>query len=117
MHPDDFAGVIGRFKRKLDANEILVEGECRVYKQSGEMIWILIRGKLISRTRDDKPEWVIGVLMDVTKHKENEQRLQVLEEAVKVAPFGFSIADMRSPRQPADLREPRVPENYRFPRR
>ncbi len=100
IHPDDFALIVGNFKKNMEDNDGLVEAECRVYKKSAGLAWFLIRGKLISKTKSGEPEWMIGVLLDVTTRKDKELRLQILEEAVKAAPVGFSIADMCQPDTP-----------------
>ncbi len=53
--------------------------ECRRKHKDGHWIWVNDRGKVISWTRDGKPLWVFGTLIDITDRKKVEEELKAKE--------------------------------------
>ncbi|MDT8438981.1 MAG: PAS domain-containing protein [Wenzhouxiangellaceae bacterium] len=75
LHPDDRARseqlLNLHFEGKLDSYEC----EARMRHRNGHWIWVLDRGRVISRTEDGQPEWMAGTHTDITARKEAEARL------------------------------------------
>ncbi len=77
IHPDDKEQTYADMKRLLDTETPYYENEHRMLCKDGSYKWILDRGKIFSRTKDNKPLRIIGTHMDITARKEAEdnQRL------------------------------------------
>ncbi len=54
--------------------------EFRMMTASGQYLWILDRGMVVSRTTDGQPLRIIGTHTDITERKSTEQALQFKEE-------------------------------------
>ena len=86
VHSDDKAQsdliLQKHFKGELD----FYESEIRMKHKAGNWIWILDKGKVVSRTKDKKPLMMFGTHQDITERKRSEilQNIQykVAEAAV-----------------------------------
>jgi PAS domain S-box-containing protein len=87
IHPQDrrhSEDVIARhFRGELPAYEC----EIRVLHKDGHWVWVLGRGKLLSRTDDGMPKWMVGIHLDIDLRKkaeaallENERLLRLVTE-------------------------------------
>ena len=77
-HPDDLAAS-GAALEKHFAGEIdYYECESRMRHKDGHWIWVLDRGKLVSRTPDRLPEWMAGTHTDITVRKSMEIEIRQL---------------------------------------
>ncbi len=76
VHPDDlprcFELLQKHFIKQLDYYDV----EFRMKHKKGHWVWIQARGKLLSRTSDDKPLLMFGTHLDITDRKLNEIKLQ-----------------------------------------
>lgn len=75
IHPDDFPEV-------NNVNQDCIEGRCksfavqyRMRTQDGSWVWILSRGKAVSRDRNGRARRMVGTHFDITAHKVREQAL------------------------------------------
>jgi len=79
-HPDDLEGsealLLKHFAGELDYYEF----ESRMKHKNGNWIWVLDRGKVATRTEDGKPLLMSGTHKDITKQKQNEERIQHLAQ-------------------------------------
>ncbi|SOE17983.1 PAS domain S-box-containing protein/diguanylate cyclase (GGDEF)-like protein [Hoeflea halophila] len=69
--PDDLEGSRKALKRHFDGETETYRFEARMRHKSGHWVWVLDRGKVITRTPDGKPEWMFGTRQDI-----NERKLQ-----------------------------------------
>lgn len=84
VHPEDHAAVRRTVEEIVQKKQ---EGrvEYRIVDEDGSIRWMLSRGRLQSVNSDDRHCMVMGLTMDVTEHKDNEQRLhQALNEVEKL---------------------------------
>ena len=92
MHPEDLKTINKKFDLLFNQETQLFEAEIRLKDQTGNWVWTIARGRVINWF-DNKPELISGTLMDITKNKqyeiklENEvlQRTNELEQAKEVA--------------------------------
>ncbi|MBY0455514.1 MAG: response regulator [Burkholderiaceae bacterium] len=82
VHPDDLARSVQLLDRHFHGEEDHYELEARMRHKDGHWIWIINRGKLISRTPDGQPQWMAGTHWDITTRKHAEQALQKQSEAL-----------------------------------
>lgn len=54
----------------------LYELEGRLRHRDGHWLWVLQRGRVLTRSPDGKPEWIFGTYLDITARKQNELALQ-----------------------------------------
>ena len=91
-HPDDFEASKKQLERHFGGELGYYDCECRMRHKDGHWVWVLDRGKVISRTDDGEPLWMFGTHIDITdlKNAEKEQaRLQVqLAQAQKMDALG-----------------------------
>ena len=85
VHPDDRERAIESGKAHEEGRTPFVETEFRLRHKQGHWIWVLDRGKIIEWTADGKPARMIGAQTDITRQKETEQHLLVLNERIGLA--------------------------------
>lgn len=96
-HPDDLAHSSEIFARHFRGEIPYYDCVCRLRHKEGHWVWIHDRGKLISRTPDGEPEWVVGTHIDISQQHVNAQLLNKLAEALPGVIYIFRMfADGRS---------------------
>jgi PAS domain S-box-containing protein len=79
VHPDDRERTVAEVYRRL-AEESGFELEFRMRAKSGRFLWILSRGKVVTRDRDGRPVRVVGIHTDLTARKQIEQELRAADD-------------------------------------
>lgn len=69
VHPDDVGQSNQILQLHLEGKSLQYECEVRLKHKQGHWVWVLDRGKIMSRTPDGKPEWVMGSHQDITERK------------------------------------------------
>lgn len=77
-HPDDLQRSEDQLQRHFNGESDYYECEARMQHRNGRWLWILDRGRLISRTPEGFPEWMAGTHLDITERKQMEVRLNQL---------------------------------------
>jgi diguanylate cyclase (GGDEF)-like protein/PAS domain S-box-containing protein len=90
MHPDDQDRVIAAIKAFSNSSSSIYTNEYRVRNPDGSYKWIMTRGKVISRSEDEKPQRIIGSFMDITRSKQAEAALRESEDRWHLALEGTS---------------------------
>ncbi|MCG8696744.1 MAG: PAS domain S-box protein [Bacteroidales bacterium] len=73
VHPDDKEKVYADLNKHFEEKTKIYQNEHRVLTKEGNYKWVLDRGKVISWTKDGKPERVIGTHTDIDEQKRNQQ--------------------------------------------
>ena len=76
IHPDDLHDTRKKFDQLFNKETELFESEIRLKSQSGSWVWVLVRGRVLAWDQNDMPAIVSGTLLDITKNKEYEIRLE-----------------------------------------
>jgi len=76
-HPDDLALSNQKLRDCFDRKTEQYECVCRMQHKSGEWIWVIDRGKVMSWTQDGKPEWMFGSHINITSMKRLEEALEL----------------------------------------
>lgn len=92
VHPDDRIVSDQAISRHLKGETDFYQCETRMKHRGGKWVWMLDKGKIVSRTKDRKPEWLVGSHFDITERKEREELLvqynHLLEKSNQVARIG-----------------------------
>jgi PAS domain S-box-containing protein len=76
IHPDHQPQMMSELRRHLRGETPLYQSEHRVRHREGHDLWILDRGKVVSRNADGRPLRVVGTQSDITSGKRAEQALR-----------------------------------------
>jgi len=97
-HPDDLKKSKQLLKACFNGQIEYYSFESRMRHKNGEWIWVLDRGKVITWTKDGKPEWMYGTHQDTTKRKQAEAKLKANEAKLRLiieqSPLGVCISDL-----------------------
>lgn len=85
MHPDDKEKFLAANYAHENGRTDWLEAEFRLRHKDGHWVWILDRGKVISRDADGQPVRIIGTHTDISRNKAAEREIQLLEERVRLA--------------------------------
>ncbi len=77
-HPDDLESSNEMLQKHFNNETDYYDCECRMRHKNGHWVWILDRGKVISRTDDGKPQWMFGTHIDITSRKLAEESREKL---------------------------------------
>ncbi|MEM9339206.1 MAG: PAS domain S-box protein [Bacteroidota bacterium] len=98
VHPADLSVFNMYLEKFLTGASDFYRCEVRMRHKSGDWIWILNKGRIISWDRSGGPEWIIGSHVDVTSQKESELLLgyykNLLKQTNKAAHIGYWEVDM-----------------------
>lgn len=75
LHPDDAAEVNARIERCMAFGHDTYEAEYRLRHKSGRWVWVMDRGRVISRRANGAAEFVAGVQIDLSVQKAREEAL------------------------------------------
>ncbi len=96
VHPEDLPSLTGLIKGHCDGKTGSFEAELRMRHKNGHWIWILDRGKVVTRNAEGKALRIVGTHLDITARKLAEEQLrrakEVAEQAVKTR--GQFLANM-----------------------
>ncbi len=82
-HPDDLALSRAALEKHFAGEIDHYECEIRMLHRDGHWIWVLDRGKLVSRTSNGLPEWMAGTHADITARKQAQLALHVSEARLR----------------------------------
>jgi PAS domain S-box-containing protein len=81
IHPDDRQPVVSALEDYLQRERGLFQAEFRMRHKLGHDVWILSRGKIVSRDAQGRPLRVVGTHSDITPIKRAEQVLREKQSA------------------------------------
>lgn len=102
-HPDDLATSNAALERHFTGATDSYECAVRMRHKDGHWVWLFDRGRIITRSDDGKPLWMMGTHTDISSLKKAEDELrmqtQTLERSnAELEQFSYSIShDMRQP--------------------
>jgi len=80
VHPEDFPAAQSALDAHLQGRTPVYVSEHRCRTKSGQWIWTLDRGKVVSRDKDGRALRMVGTQGDITARKKLEERLRHSEE-------------------------------------
>lgn len=78
VHPDDIEDVEEKLQAHFSGKTDHYEAEYRIRNKKGNYIWILARGKVVARDKNNNPLRATGLHLDISKKKENEEKISYL---------------------------------------
>ncbi|QJT09008.1 CheR family methyltransferase [Oceanidesulfovibrio marinus] len=76
VHPDDRDALNKKYERFVSGESQTCDVEIRLQRKDGEYIWGRGVSRAVSRDKNGRATRVVGLMMDVTKHKEIESELE-----------------------------------------
>ena len=91
-HPDDLAADVERLQRLLAGEISSYELEKRYVRRDGGTVWVDIALSLV-RDADGRPDYVVGVVEDITARRRDAEELRKLSRAVEQSTESIVITD------------------------
>ena len=85
VHPDDMALVMEQLTAHLEGRTPYYRTEHRMLHKDGHWVWILDRGKVVSRAEDGGPLRACGTHMDLTERKRLEHEVEAQQRLLAEA--------------------------------
>lgn len=96
IHPDDKHFVSEIFDEYLKkGKQGAFELEYRLQTKSGEYMWVLGRGKVVSYNDNGMPLRMVGTNIDINERKKTEEELRKFKIIAERAGYGVAIGDIR----------------------
>jgi len=71
-HPDDLLRSGEALRRYFAGESDYYECEVRIRHRAGHWLWVVDRGKIVSRSPEGQPKWMAGTHWDINDRKNNE---------------------------------------------
>lgn len=75
-HPEDLAVSEQRLADHFRGNTGHYQCEARMRHRQGHWVWVRDYGRLVSRTPEGEPEWMVGTHIEISTSKKYEQQLE-----------------------------------------
>jgi len=85
IHPDDLTLFMQEVEQHIDGVTEFCICELRIRHKKGHWVWVLNSGKLVDRDEKDKPNRMIGTLLDISSRKNIENALIEAKEQAEAA--------------------------------
>ncbi len=99
VHPYDLISSDAKLQACFEKNEVYYDCECRLKHKDGHWVWVLDRGKVISRTEDGLPLLMSGTQIDITAIKNAEQAIKekqaLVESVLNSIDVGIVVCDAK----------------------
>ena len=76
VHPDDLKNSNRLLEQHFSGKTGGYDCEVRMRHRQGQWVWVLTRGRVVTWTKDHKPEWMVGTHLDITARKLVELELR-----------------------------------------
>lgn len=76
VHPDDLAASNTLLQQHVAGQTPVYECEARMRHRAGHWVWVLDRGRVLTRSPDGRPEWMFGTHLDITERVQQRQALE-----------------------------------------
>lgn len=93
IHPNDLPFVRQALNAHLTDKSMHYESTYRISDEKGGWVWVLDRGKVVSRDENQKPLRMAGTLKNITELKSTEQQLSMIAKSFDNISDGVWILD------------------------
>ncbi|MBN2424422.1 MAG: PAS domain S-box protein [Calditrichaceae bacterium] len=93
IHPEDLSVFRELIKQHFENSSRMFEAELRVKTNKSEWKWILLRGKVVHRDKNNSPLRFTGTQLDITRRKIAEASLKTIAGAVEQATDSILLLD------------------------
>ncbi|MBF0627570.1 MAG: response regulator [Magnetococcales bacterium] len=76
VHPDDIATVMAELELHLSGRTPVYQTEHRLRTKGGGWLWVLDRGKVVTRAKNGMPLRVVGTHQEITRRKQMEEEIR-----------------------------------------
>lgn len=91
-HTDDQDRVLGLLEQHFQGDEEFFESESRLKHRNGDYVWVLAKGKVVTWDENGNPEWMVGSHQEITKRKQEYNRIKLFVEEAPAALAMFDTA-------------------------
>jgi diguanylate cyclase (GGDEF)-like protein/PAS domain S-box-containing protein len=93
IHPNDIRRVQLSLNDHLSEKTEHYEISYRAKTYKGDWIWVLDRGKVVSRDNNHQPQRMTGTLKNISHLKESEEQLKLFKRSIETISDGVFITD------------------------
>ena len=91
VHPEDVVRLNSDYAAHFRGETPHTTAEIRARCKSGEYKWVLSRARLVSRTPEGRPAWVVGTTVDISARKALEHQLEAARDLAESANEAKSV--------------------------
>jgi PAS domain S-box-containing protein len=91
IHPDDMPAVEAQITDHFAGKIPSVEVEHRILRKDGTYVWMLSRGRVVSRDAQGNPTRMVGTHLDVTHRRQAKAALEEIRERLELALTGADL--------------------------
>ncbi|TMO91878.1 sensor domain-containing diguanylate cyclase [Pseudoalteromonas ruthenica] len=96
-HPEDLHASDAAFDRHFSGEDPVYQCDVRMKHKQGHWVWVRDCGKVVTRTADDKPEWISGTHIDITQRVHDLEQLTQVRNELKTIIDSVPAAIYKAP--------------------
>ncbi len=108
LHPEDYKATMNAMIRHIKGETDVYECEYRIQTKDGSYKWFYDRGKITQRDTSGRPEFVAGIVFDITNKKEKEKELAQKNELLEMQATTDVLTGIRNRRAIMEELETRI---------
>ena len=93
IHADDLSVVESMLEKHFSGESSHYSCEVRMNRKDGEWVWVLGRGGITIRSKQGEPLVMSGTILDITRRKQDEEKLRQSASVFEHANEGIIITD------------------------
>lgn len=79
VHPEDLSICMAQLNRHFSGESAMYEATFRMLHKADKWVWVFARGRVLTFTEDQRPEWMFGTHIDITHSVESDQARKHLD--------------------------------------
>lgn len=94
VHPHDLADVEARFHAHAEGKTSHYESQHRIRNAEGDWVWVLSRGKVVSRDEHGRAKRIAGTARDVTQIRRSQRERLISQQVIQSMSEAVSVTDL-----------------------
>jgi len=91
IHPEDYETAMAGVGATLKGEVALFQSEFRLRHRAGHWVWVASRGQVVRRSAAGEPLVLAGVMLDISRIKEAEQRLDDIIDGARAGTWEWDV--------------------------
>ena len=91
IHPEDYAAAMAGVAATLTGEAGMFQSEFRLRHKEGHWVWVASRGQIVRRTAEGEPLVLAGVMLDVSRIKAAEERLDDIIDGARAGTWEWDV--------------------------
>ncbi|MEQ8288637.1 MAG: EAL domain-containing protein [Gammaproteobacteria bacterium] len=100
LHPYEKESILQSLQNTIDGNSRNLIMEMRLRTKNGDWCWVMTRGRIVQRDKQDRARRISGTIADISKRKRAEADMRMRDRSIEMFNEGVIISNATKPDMP-----------------